>query len=177
MSKNTKFLLIFSIIIFIISIGIFAFFQINSKQLSNTNTPNTNNGPIEFTFTNSEGTEFKIDNSSNLGKAIIFWNSDSENSLDILEMVDSYYETYKDDIDFYIINTNEKYNDIISLTNNLDFKFPIYFDNNNEASNFYDIKNLPTFVFIDKDNEIHTINGGIDEDTLTANLDLLAEFY
>lgn len=182
MSKNTKILLIVSIIIFIIAVGIFAFAQITSKQ--NSNTPDTTNKianepqePEEFIFSDHEGNELKIDDSSDLGMAIIFWNSDSENSLDTLELIDSYYETYKDSIDFYIINTNEKHQDIITIVDNCGFKFPVYYDYENKASEFYTIEKLPTLIFIDKQDEIYTVNNGIDEDKLTANLDILAENY
>ena len=178
MSKNTKKLLIFSIIIFIIAIGIFAFFQITSTTKNPENTlQNSNNKTNEFIFTDAEGNKLKIDKTSNLGMTIIFWNSDSENSLKTLELVDSYYEMYKDSIDFYIINTNEKHKDIISIVNNCDFSFPVYYNHENTASNFYTIEKLPTLIFIDKQGEMHTINNEIDEDTLTANLDILAENY
>lgn len=181
MSKNTKILLIVSIIIFILAIGIFAFLTINSNRTSTTNQVQNNSNETQevedFTFTDNNGNELKIDNSSGLGRTIIFWNSDSENSLDTLELIDSYYETYKDLIDFYIINTNEKHQNIISIVDNCDFTFPVYYDHENKASEFYSIGKLPTLIFIDKQGEIHTINDGIDEDTLTANLDILAENY
>lgn len=184
MTKSTKILLIVSIIFFIIAIGIFAFFKLTSNQISNVNTvnqvskeSNQPQEPEEFTFTDSDGNELKIDDSSELGKVIIFWNSDSENSLDTLELIDSYYETYKNYINFYIINTDEKHQDIITIVENCNFTFPVYYDNKNKASEFYSIDKLPTLIFIDKQDEIHTVNDGIDEDTLTANLDILAENY
>lgn len=181
MSKNTKILLITSIIVFILAIGIFMFLTFSSNNSSNTITnPNnepTSKEPEEFIFTDSEGNELKINEDTELGMAIIFWNSDTEHSLETLELIDTYYDSYKDLIDFYIINTNEKNNNIIEITNNCNFTFPVYYDFNNKASEFYSIDQLPTLIFIDKNDELHTINNGIDEDTLTANLDLLAEIY
>lgn len=180
MSKKTKTLLIISIIFFIIALGIFLFAKINSNK-TNTNQIANNSQNVKeskkFTFTDNNGNEYKINKSSELGKAIIFWSSDTENSSETLELINTYYETYKDSIDFYIINTNEKYEDIISLVENLNYTFPIYYDSQNKASEFYTIEKLPTLIFIDKQNEIHTLNGRIDEDTLTANLDILAENY
>ena len=178
MNKNTKILLILSIILFIIAIAIFAFCKINS----NTTTPKQQSSEqtseqVEFTFTDDNGNEYKIDEESEFGKAIIFWSSDTENSLETLELIDTYYEIYKDSIDFYIINTNEKHKDIISLVNGCNFSFPVYYDSNNKSSEFYTIEKLPTLIFIDKQDEMHTLNGGIDDDTLTANLDILAENY
>ena len=181
MSKNTKILLIVSIVIFILAVGIFAFFTMNSNNTFNKNNTNQNqtnlNKSKEFIFTDNEGNESKINKETELGIAIIFWSSDTENSLTTLELIDTYYELYKDYIDFYIINTNEKNNNIIEIVTNCNFKFPIYYDFENKASDFYDIDELPTLIFIDKNDEIHTINNGIDEDTLTANLDILAENY
>lgn len=180
MNKNTKILLIVSIIFFIIALGIFVFGKINSNKTNTNQTANNSQKiqePEEFTFTDGEGNEYKINEASELGIAIIFWSSDTENSSETLELINNYYEIYKDSIDFYIINTNEKYEDIISLVDGLDYTFPVYYDSQNKASEFYTIETLPTLIFIDKQDEIHTLNGGIDEDTLTANLDILAENY
>ena len=178
MNKNTKILLIVSIVVFILAIGIFAVLTLSSKDSSTINTTETTQKePEEFIFTDSEGNELKINEESELGLAIIFWSSDTENSLETLELIGKYYETYKDIIDFYIINTSEKNEDIIEIVNNCEFTFPVYYDINNKASDFYSIDALPTLVFITKEDELHTLNNGIDEDTLTANLDILAENY
>lgn len=181
MSKNTKILLAISIVILILAIGIFAVLTISSNNSSNTTAKQENKTtkqePEEFTFIDNEGNKLKINEETELGMAIIFWSSDTENSLDTLELIDLYYETYKDVIDFYIINTNEKNDNIIEIVNNCNFTFPVYYDTENKASEFYSIDELPTLTFIDKNDEIHIINNGIDEDTLTANLDILAENY
>lgn len=180
MSKNTKILLIISIIVFVLAIGIFAFFTLTSSDSKiNKNQANSNKvmETKEFTFTDNEGNELKINKETDLGMTIVFWSSDTENSLETLELIDSYYDLYKDYIDFYIINTNEKNDNIIEIINNCNFTFPVYYDSDNQASEFYEIDALPTLIFIDKAGESHIINNGIDEDTLTANLDILAENY
>ena len=181
MNKNTKILLIVSIVIFILAIGIFAILTISSNSSSNTastqNNQTNTTEPEEFIITDNEGNELQINEDTELGMAIIFWSSDTEHSLETLELIDTYYDAYKDLIDFYIINTNEKNSNIIEIVNNCNFTFPVYYDLNNKASDFYSIDQLPTLIFIDKNDELHTINNGIDEDTLTANLDLLAEIY
>lgn len=180
MSKNTKILLIVSIVVFILAIGIFAFFTLTSNDTKGNKSQTGSNTVAEtkeFTFTDNAGNELKINKENELGIAIIFWSSDTENSLETLELIDSYYELYKDYIDFYIINTSEKNDNIIEIVNNCNFTFPVYYDSENKASEFYEINTLPTLVFIEKNGESHTINDGIDEDTLTANLDILAENY
>lgn len=183
MSKKTKILLIVSIVVFILAIALF-FILINmSNKPADTTAKQSSNlvqapeEPEVFTFVDNKGNEMTINEETELGMAIVFWSSDTENSLDTLNLIDKYYEAYKDLIDFYIINTEEKNDDIVEIVNNCEFTFPVYYDPNNKASEFYSVGALPTLTFIDKNDEIHTLDNGIDEDTLTANLDLLAENY
>lgn len=182
MNKNTKILLITSIIIFILAIIIFSILLFASRNADKTY--NIAKAPVlkdnsnqEFSFSDSNGNKHTIKEFSGLGTAIIFWSSDTEYSLSTLELINKYYETYKDDINFLVINTNEPYKDIQSLVADFEYNFPLYFDTENLASNFYTIDILPTLIFIEKNDEINIITGLTDEDTLTANLDILAENY
>ena len=181
MNKNTKILLIASIIIFVLAIIIFSLLMFTSRNADetykNTKDPIQENTSEEFSFIDLDGKKHTIQEFTRLGTAIIFWRSDAANSLSTLELINKYYETYKNDIHFLVINTEEPYDDIQSLVAEFEYSFPLYFDTENLASKFYTLDQLPTLIFIEKNNEMNIISGGIDEDTLTANLDILAENY
>lgn len=181
MNKNTKILLIASIIIFVLAIIVFSLLMFTSRNADetykNTKTPIQEDTIQEFSFIDLGGNKHTVQEFTGLGTAIIFWRSDAANSLSTLELINKYYETYKNDIHFLVINTEEPYDDIQSLVAEFEYSFPLYFDTKNLASKFYTIDQLPTLIFIEKNNEMNIINGGIDEDTLTANLDILAENY
>jgi hypothetical protein len=184
MKKNTLILLIGSIIILLIAI--FFFLHIQSKlntgnllDTSNSTTTNTLEEAKEtFYFYDTNGEKLSLKDFEGLPAIIVLWNSTSSNSLDVLQLLDSYYDLYKDTVAFITVNTNEESTRISSLLEDINFSMPIYYDTDLTARKEYNFSELPYIIFIDKNGEIQkTVEGSITEDSLTASLDLLSENY
>ena len=180
MSKKNIIILSFAIIILIVAIAIY--FYANSLRVKDTNTPKTNykneqsetKSNSNFYFYNIDGKKYNLDNFS--GKPI--WRSDEENSYDMINLLETYYEENKDLVNFLAINVKEPDLEIIENVKAVNFKIPMYFDTDSTVENQYNFENLPHILFIEKNGTIaKEFDSSISEDEFTANLDLLEEKY
>lgn len=179
MSKKSIAFLVFAIIFFVLAIGIFAYSKIienNSEEnniVSQTQTDNSG-----FIFYDENENSFNMSNFEGSPIAMVFWSSDTENSFEVVEMIESIYDDYKDDITFLIINTEEKTKNITETIANCGYSFQIYYDKDNLASEYYEYEKLPTLIFLESSGDIsNKIEGEITEDSLTANLDIISKNY
>ena len=182
MNKKTLILLISSIVLLVVALFIFIYAKLQNKPITNIADVPIKTAPEEiideFYFYDKDNNKFKMSDFSDKPIALILWRSDAENSLKTIELLDTIYENYKNDINFLVVNTNEPDKNIIESVEGCDFIIPIYYDTENIASNYYTFKNLPSFIFIDKNGELsNQTEGTITEDKLTANLDIIAENY
>jgi hypothetical protein len=183
MNKKTLVLLICSIVILILGVLFFLYVKESTQNLPSASnisniTDNSNAQKETFYFYDKDGEKLSLKDFEGLPTVIILWNSTASTSLDLLELIDSYYDTYKDAITFITLNTNEESTRISSLLEDINFSMPIYYDTDLTAKEEYDFSELPYIIFIDKYGEIQkTITGTITEDALTASLDLLSENY
>lgn len=131
----------------------------------------------------AQQTEFTLSDLADKPMALIFFNTTNSESLEALKIFAEQEETYSDKVNIVAIcvmdgasETPEAVketlaNDGIILKN-------ILFDLDYSAKNEYNINKIPTFVFVNKNKEIiNTLEINIDEDIITANLDILAENY
>ncbi len=182
MNKKNIMFLSFAILLFIIAIAIFIYANSNVTD-NNPNNPIQNptissKEKAEFSFYDEEKNKFKISEFNDKAMALILWSSDTENSLDIIELLDNVYAEYKDKINFLVINTNEPNNDIINLVKECNFSIPVYYDLNQEASEYYSFEKLPTLIFFEEDGTISKqTEENITEDALLANLDIISKNY
>ncbi len=113
---------------------------------------------------------------------ILFWQANNTKSVELLKSINSKYEEYKDKIVFLPVSmTDGKTESIESVENFLsisEITIPMYYDLDKDAASIYNITEVPTFVFVKKDNTIlNKKEGNISEDALLASLDILAENY
>ena len=185
MNKNNVILLILAILFFIFA-SLFAYSSFTDKAPNNiaSNADQTQNKIIteedffdsieyenftDFKFKDESNNELKI--SSYLGKPITILFSDftenSEESNNFKTILESFYEDYKDDIQFFCIDKNDiqNYNSDIKLYKDID---------GNEK---YNIEQLPTLLFIDSEGNIINQVTAITEDSMEANLDLTTGNY
>lgn len=184
MSKKSIGFLVFAIIFFILAVGVFVYarFLSNDTGESVSNNISTNKQeetrPEGFIFYDENGNEFDISNFEGTPIALILWSSDTENSYEVIEMIESVYNDYKSDITFLVINTEEKSESITDTIANIGYSFQVYYDTENLAANYYEYTKLPTLIFLNADGtKTNQIEGSITEDSLLANLDIIAENY
>ena len=102
---------------------------------------------------------------------IFFWNESNKDSVEMLNKIDEQYESYKDKVVFIAIST-EEYN------GKQEIKVPIYEDKQKEVASLYNVTELPTIIYINKENEVFNAKTGISStDALKANLDILSENF
>lgn len=184
MSKKSIGFLVFAIIFLVLAIGIFAYSKISNnnsnENIANTNTTNSaeENKPEGFVFYDENGNEFSISNFEGTPIALVFWSSDTDYSFEVVEMIEKVYNEYKSDVTFLIINTEEKSANIVDTIANCNYSFQVYYDTQNLASEYYNYSKLPTLIFLEADGtKSNQIEGEITEDSLLANLDIIAGNY
>lgn len=187
MNKNNIILLILAILFFIFA-ALFAYSTFTdtnnpANNLSN-NTPPVQETTIteeeffenleyenftDFEFTDENNNKLKM--SSYLGKPIAILFSDftenSNNSNNFKTILESYYNDYKDNVQFFCLDQND--------IQEYDSEIKLYKDiNGNEK---YSIEQLPTLLFIDSEGNIINQVTKITEDSMEANLDLICGNY
>ncbi len=173
MKKNTKRLLLFSIIIVIIAIIIFIIVKNKSKdQNSNIITP------IEsHEITDSDIEEL---NNSEKAKVVIYWKLDDEKSLETLKLFNTFYSRYKDTINFIAVNNIDNSTKAAVYLNNNQINIPTATTANisEEIINEKEIQEFPSYLFLLKDGtQLDYTSKELTEDSLEAYLDILAENY
>lgn len=192
--KKTVIFLVVAIIIFICAL-IFAVWSKNAIDNKNSNeneieqiadTTNTStqeevsqtkdlNAVYEdFTTVDDEGKEIKLSDYKDQAVMVLFWNSENEDSIEMLKRVNAMYPKYKDTVKVLAINTkNEKDLEILN-----EIEVPVYYDQNQEIVNQYNITELPAMLYINAQNEVFNSKTGLTtNDALEANFDILAENF
>ena len=127
--------------------------------------------------------QVKLSDLSNKPMALIFFNTTNEESLDALKIFAAQEKNYEEDVNIVAIcvldGTSENVNVVKETLANNDIKLKnVLFDMDYSAKKEYNVNRIPTFVFINKDKEIiNTLEEEVNEDIVTANLDILAENY
>ena len=105
---------------------------------------------------------------------ILFWNSENSDSVEMLRRVNAIADKYSEKVKILAIDTlsEDSNNEVQGIT------IPIYYDKDKSAQNKYNITELPSMVYINKDNEVYNSKIGLTSlDALEANFDIMAENY
>ncbi|MCI8309696.1 MAG: redoxin domain-containing protein [Clostridia bacterium] len=186
MNKKNIIFLICAILILIVAIIIFvvATSQDSGNEIGDIKNTIKNLEPVEtetFSFSDSAGKNYYLSNFNDKPIALILWSSDSENALEIIQLVEQYYnsEQFKNSINFLVVNTNEPNKNIKQIVENCEFNIPVYYDTNSTATNKYTFSKLPYLVFIKEDGTIsnelkpNETQKNLTPDVFEANLELL----
>lgn len=194
--KNKKVALILCIILVIVIIAsIFLIFASNKNENNNldvNNEQNVNNNEDESDFSGPEyktskvydenNEEISLSDFSNTAMALVFFDLTDE-SLDVIKIFEKYEKDYLDKVNIVgVCVEEESSNDINAVKekikeSNINLKNVLY-DLDYSAQNEYSVFSAPTLVFINKQNQIiNTLTTSMNEDVITANLDILAENY
>ena len=109
---------------------------------------------------------------------ILFFNTTQTESIEMLETLNSVYNTYKDKVVFFTVANIEEKENVQKILQEKSINIPVYYEEGLAASKTYNISAYPTSVIKDKNNSIVNQKAGkLEEDTILANLDILAEKY
>ena len=129
-----------------------------------------------------DNTEIALSDFSDKPMALLFFNTTEIEASKSVRILQKYYDNYKEKINFVNISVidgvTETKEDIKEFLERNNITIPVLYDTEYLAKNEYKIESIPTFVFINKNNEIiNTISTDINEDVIEANLDIIAENY
>lgn len=144
-----------------------------SKDISNTEDIE-NISYTDITIYNENNEEISLSEFADTSVMILFWNSQNEDSVEVLKKVNNLYEKYKEKVKFLMISTSRDISENIKSEISMD----IYYDLNNEYQEKYNIQKIPTMIYIYKDNSIMNAKSGIpSNDAIEANLDILSDNF
>ncbi len=124
----------------------------------------------EIVIYKEDGTEVKLSDSKGKPVMLLFWNEENEDSVAVLEKVESLYKNYNDVINFYMISTSQNVSKKIKEKLSID----IYYDVDGLAQEKYNVEELPSMIYINRKNEVFNAKSGFTStDALEANLEIL----
>ena len=103
---------------------------------------------------------------------VLFFSPKVEDSVKMVNSLNDLYDTYKDNINIYVVSTVPS--DEITDEFKGGLKFDLYYDSYKEASRDYRVDEIPTMICIKGNGEILTAKAGfVSTDALEANLEIL----
>ena len=131
-----------------------------------------------FLVYDESGAEVSLDSFSGKPVFILFWQTSQEDSIEMLKTLNTVYEKYKDDVIFLSIADTASKAEVQTIVQENAIQIPMYYEQDLAASLAYNITNYPTSIIKDKNNNVvNTKVGKMEEDTILANLDILAENF
>lgn len=131
-----------------------------------------------FSVKDENGNVVSLDDYSGKPVYILFFNTTQTESIKMLETLNSVYNSYKDKVVFFTVANIEEKENVQKILQEKSINIPVYYEEGLAASKTYNISAYPTSVIKDKNNSIvNQKTGKLEEDTILANLDILAEEY
>lgn len=129
----------------------------------------------DFTVQDFGGKSVKL--SGFFGKPVVvnFWASWCGPCKSEMPHFNKAYSTYKGKVTFMMVDLVDGQRETVKSGNDyvksLGFKFPVYFDTDQDAAYTYRIQSIPTTLFIDSGGHIvKTMRGAMEESTLISNI-------
>ena len=181
--KKNIIIIVVSLIIFVLALGFFLYtrngMNVPEEELENTvieeesKTKDIENVMYnDFTLYKSDNSEIKLSDYKDKAVMLLFFNKDTEDSIEVLKKVESMYKNYEDKIQFLMINTAEEVDEKLAS----EYTIEIYYDFYKGAARTYNITETPSMIYINKENEVFNAKSGFTTtDALEANLDILSE--
>lgn len=149
----------------------------NTNQPEDTSSESKNLSP-NFTVYDMEGNEVNL--TDFFGKPIIinFWASWCGPCKMEMPDFNEAYETYKDDIEFLMVNMTDGSRETIEVASSFiaesGYTFPVYYDTDYSAAITYSVSSLPTSYFLNAEGELVTYaRGAINGATLEKGIDMI----
>lgn len=156
MNEKVKIILIAAIFIVLMVGSTFLYNYLSENNPSNSNIAkySTTEPAEDFTVYNEAG--IKVNLSNFYGKPIVvnFWATWCGPCTSELPYFEEFYNEYKDDIHFLMVNSSDYVSDVKSFMKDNDYSFIVYYDNEYDASNTYGVRSIPFTLFINSDGKI-----------------------
>lgn len=181
MNKNILIILI-SVVIFALALTFFIYssnLNQNNEEYGNTVVEEEVSGTKDienvnyndFTIYKADNTEVKLSSYKDTPVMLLFFNKESDESIQVLKKVEEMYKNYEGKIEFFMINTAEEVDEDLEK----EYTIEIYYDFYKEAARNYNIAEVPSMIYINELNEVFNAKSGFTTtDALEANLDILA---
>ena len=132
----------------------------------------------DFTVFAADGTQVKLSDMKGKPVVLNFWASWCPPCREEMPAFETVFKKEGVEISFIMVNltdgADETKESAEKYIKENKFTFPIYFDLQAEASDAYSIRYVPTTYFIDREGRIvSTIIGGMNEETLKKNIELI----
>ena len=128
----------------------------------------------DFIFYKEDRTEMKLSDYKDKAVMILFFNPKEEDSIEMIKRVNSMYEKYLENINFFMINTSESLEEEIKNSISME----IYYDLYKEGVLKYNVLETPAMIYISEENEVMNAKSGLTTfDALEANLDILSNNF
>lgn len=125
----------------------------------------------DSTLYKADKSEVKISDYKNKPVMLLFFNKETEDSIEVLKKVEELYKNYEDKIQFFMVNTSQEVDENLSK----EYTIEIYYDFYKETARNYNITEVPSMIYIDENNEVFNAKSGFTTtDALEANLDILS---
>jgi len=181
MKKKTIIILVVAIIIFCTAMAFFMW-TLSSKEDEPENIIDVeevsktkdieNDEYIDFTFYKEDGTEVKLSDYKDKATVLLFWNTNNEDSVEVLKKANGMYGQYKEKVNFVMINTSQDVDEKIKE----EVDFEVFYDFYKEGVMKYKISELPSILYITEENEILNAKSGFTTtDALEANLEIISD--
>ena len=135
---------------------------------------------LDFTMEDQEGNMVTLSEILANGKPIVlnFWASWCPPCMSEMPDFDAVYKELGDEVQFMMVDMTDGERETVETgTKYIEeqgFSFPVFFDINYEGAINYQIRAIPTTIFIDKEGYIVTdVQGAIDEASLRKNIDMI----
>jgi len=148
--------------------------QVSPQRTTKTPEPDDHPDAIsapEFTLTSLEGDPVSLSDHQGLAVMINFWATWCPPCLAELPLIESFAEKHSEDLVVLAINAGEAQTDVINFVNQYRYDLLFLLDPSNSVANDYQIRGLPTSVFIDRDGMIQAKHIGL------LNENLLMDYF
>lgn len=185
--KNKKNIILLVVAVIFLIVAIYYVYDVykgndEPKTLYSNNNINQQTNYNNFKVYDKENKEVTLETYKDKPVVVLFWQTNNAISVELLKNINSKYETYKEKIVFLPISMTDGRTETIETVENFlkasEITIPTYYDLDTDAASIYNITEVPTILFIKKDNTVlNKKDGTISEDALLASLDILADNY
>lgn len=149
-----------------------------SENLSTTNENSKFEKALDFSVYDFQKNEIQFKDFNGKPTIINFWASWCPNCTEEMPIFDEMYKKYGKDINFMMINITDGIRETFEIGNNYidesGFTFPVYFDIDNIPTSKYEIRAIPTTIFIDKNGNLQGFSeGSITKESLISGIKLI----
>ena len=125
----------------------------------------------DITVFKADKTEVKISDYKDMPIMLLFFNKENADSIEVLKKVEEMYKKYEGSIQFFMISTAKEVDEEFEK----DYTIDIYYDFYEDAAIKYNVKQVPSMIYINELNEVFNAKTGFTTtDALEANLDILS---